>query len=533
MSISREELKNINQTNGVYHVNSVEQLQDILACATKNKLTVRVSGSEHSPPASIYSKDDKHIKIKLDGKLKEINSFEVEESKDTALVRVGAGCHLGLDPRDPASTWENSFNDQIDKKGFALPTLGGISHQTVAGFLSTSSSGGTAKHTIADAIEAIGFVDGKGVYRQVKKGEELFNAVGVSMGLLGIITDVTFKLQKRYLVQGKEINQEVKHSCIAGDNKSDYKALDKVLFEDNEYGHINWFAQKYVDSISLWTGSQMSDVQAGRVPYKHALNSTAINVLASAFLYITNLLNEKGRNFDLAQRLLATFLKPFVNPKDHQEFQDIWHKALPIDDQAPVDGLINTAFCEMWFPRDQLNEVMRRLKDLFAANPLAAGNFIVELYSAKQSPFMLSPAEGHDAFRVDLYWWQRNLAGDENHYFGLFYEKLHDVPGIRFHWGKHIPHPGETYGHYTFQPEHLQKNYSKLADFLGWREKMDPKQLFVTDYWRQLLGISRLKCESELKAQSPTAGTLFAMKPVLAAAVSEIKNDDILRSSLR
>ncbi|HSW76653.1 MAG TPA: hypothetical protein VLG50_06395, partial [Candidatus Saccharimonadales bacterium] len=111
-------------------------------------------------------------------------------------------------------------------------------------------------------------------------------------------------------------------------------------------------------------------------------------------------------------QLLPTFLKPFVNPKDHQAFQDIWYKALPIDDQAPVDGLINTAFCEMWFPRDQLNEVMRRLKELFAENPLAAGNFIVELYSAKQSPFMLSPAEGHDAFRVDLYWWQHNLAGD-------------------------------------------------------------------------------------------------------------------------
>lgn len=532
MSVSREELTNINQVNGVCLVNSIEQIQEIIKCATKNNLMVRTSGSEHSPSASIYSASNRQIKIKLDGKLKDISSFEVDESKDTALVRVGAGCHLGLDPSDNTSTLENSFNYQIDQKGFALPTLGGISHQTVAGFLSTSSSGGTAKHTIADAIEDIGFVDGTGTYRQVQKGEELFNAVGVSMGLLGVITDVTFKLQKRYLVQGKEINQEVKNSCIAGDSKSDYQALDKFLFEDNEYAHINWFAQKYVDSISLWTGSQMSDVQAGRVPYRHALNSKTMSVLAGALLYLTNLLNEKSGNFNLAQRLLGACLKPFVNPKEHQEFQDIWYKALPIDDQAPVDGLINTAFCEIWFPRDQLNEVMHRLKDLFAANPLAAGNFIVELYSAKQSPFMLSPSEGHDAFRVDLYWWQHNLAGDANHYFGLFYEKLSDVPGIRYHWGKHLPHPDEKYGNYTFKPEHLQGNYPKLKDFLAWREKMDPQQLFVTDYWRGLLGIPGLKCGLESKVQTPRAGTLFAIKPGLEAVVPEVGAGEVLKHSL-
>jgi len=121
---------------------------------------------------------------------------------------------------------------------------------------------------------------------------------------------------------------------------------------------------------------------------------------------------------------------------------------------------------------------------------------------------MLSPSEGHDAFRVDLYWWKYNLVGDANKYFGLFYEKLSDVPGIRYHWGKHLPRPSETYGSYTFQAEDLQRNYPMLSTFLAWREKMDPQQLFVTDYWRDMLSIPRP--ELEYKKSHSTVKTLFS-----------------------
>ncbi len=235
MSASRNEFESIVQVNGIYRVNSIEQIKNVIHYAKQHNQTVRVLGSEHSPALSIYSNSENELKIKLEGRLKNINSFVEEESENSAFVRVGAGCHLGVDPSDRTSTLENSFNYQIDQLGWALPTLGGITHQTIAGFMSTSSSGGTAIHNIADAIEAIGFVDGMGTYRYVK----LFNAVGVSMGLFGVITDVTFKLKKKYFVQGNEINQEMKHSCLAGDTTSHYDALEQVLFIDNEYAHIN------------------------------------------------------------------------------------------------------------------------------------------------------------------------------------------------------------------------------------------------------------------------------------------------------
>lgn len=493
MTQSRDEFKIIPSKDKTHQVSSIEELKQIINYAKKENLIIRTIGSGHSPSASIFPEQEKHIKIKLAGDFKKIKSFTEEESKDSALVTVGAGCYLGVNPSDKESTLENSFNYQIDLEGFALPTLGGISHQTIAGFLSTSSSGGTAKHNIADAIEAIGFIDGTGKYHNVKKGDPLFNAVGVSMGLLGVITDVSFRLQKRYLVQGSEINQEVKDSCLAGDSKSDYAALDKTLFEENEYGHINWFAQKYVDSISLWTGKQNNDFKTPEKEYKHALSSKGMAFLASSDMAIINVLNEsKIGDSDKTQRLIGGLLKPFVNPKDRQDFRQIWYKALPIDDQANVDGLFDIAFSELWFPRSQLNDVMRKMKYVFETNPKAAGNFIVELYAAKESPFLLSPSYGHDALRVDLYWWKKNPCGDANKYFGQFYEAL---KGGQYHWGKYLPNPGEKYGEYTFNPEDLQKNYPGLPEFLKWREKCDPHQLFVSDYWRKYLSIPAPKPE--------------------------------------
>ena len=312
------------------------------------------------------------------------------------------------------------------------------------------------------------------------------------MGLLGVITDVTFKLPKKYCVKGQEINYEMKESCLMPDSKGEYSALKEILFKDSEYVHINWFAQKYTDRVSLWQG-QAVDPKTPIEPYFHALSSKGQVLLASDILFTANVLNETKGDVEGVQKIIGNMMKPFVpvGEKGQQSFCDIWYKALPIDDQAPVDGLISTSFSELWFSKDKLNQVMDTLKNLFAKNPKAAGNMIVELYCAKESPFWLSPSYGQDALRLDLYWWDKNLLGNANQYFGQFYESFKEIPSVRFHWGKHLPHAGEKYGEYIFSEETLQKTYPKLADFLKIREQMDPAQLFVTDYWRKIFSIPK------------------------------------------
>jgi len=490
------DIKHIPHDEKIYYPQNVEEVKELILFAKENHYLVRAVGSGHSPKASIYGENENEIKLCLDGDLRKIDSFAIDESKTSATVTVGAGCYLGLNPNDKKSTLENSFNKQVDDKGFALPTTGGISHQSIAGFLQTSSSGGSAKHNIADVIEEIEWVNGNGEICRAKKGEENFNAVGVSMGLLGVITHVTFKLPPKYCVEGIENNHNFEDSYLAEDKEGHHTALDKALFVDNEYIHINWFPQKYVRRVTHWTGHAVSP-DSKITPYHHPLESTFMSALAASVLMIGNKLSIIGT--DLAERLLSLLLKPFVLLSASQEFCDVWYKALPIDDQAPVEHLMSISFSELWFPRARIDDVMDALEDLVKNNPEAAGNFMIELYCAKQSPFMLSPSEGCDAFRVDLYWYDHNRWGNANHYFGFFWEKLLSIPGARLHWGKNLPHIGEKYGDFVFTPQILQKNYQKLPDFLKIREKMDPDQIFVTpDYWGPYLGIPALKKETSL-----------------------------------
>lgn len=110
-----------------------------------------------------------------------------------------------------------------------------------------------------------------------------------------------------------EQNYEVKDSCLAGDSKSDYKALDEVLFEKNEYGHINWFAQKYVDRMTLWSGhAESAESDLPIKPYQHALSSKGMTILASDVLMTTNILNETKGDSDKVQKVIGGMLKPFA-----------------------------------------------------------------------------------------------------------------------------------------------------------------------------------------------------------------------------
>lgn len=499
------EFKTMIFENDIFYPQNVEEIQKIISLAIKNKYIVRTVGSAHSPASSIYGDENNVIKINLDGELRKIHSFNIDKSKTEAFVTVGAGCYLGINPKDKKSTLENSFNKQIDDKGFALPILGTISHQTIAGCIQTSTSGGSSQHGLADVIHAFEWVNGLGEICRAEKGSENFNAIGVSMGLLGVITSITFKLPPKFFVEGLEINREMKDSFLAKDNNGNFAKLDKALFEENEYARLSWFPQKYVQRVNEWTGhARTPDTKP--IPYHHPLEPYAYSVLAAAALILCNKLETIGT--ELAQRLIGLLIRPFVMLGDSQEYCDVWYKTLPNDDQAHFDHLISLSFSELWFPREKLNEVMKKIEMLVAENPEAAGNFVVEIYVAKASPFLLSSAEGHEVFRVDLCWYNHNKFGDANRYFGFFWEKLLNLPGARLHWGKYLPNIGEKYGEFVFKPELLQKNYPKLPEWLSIRKKMDPKNIFVTSYWDQYLGISKFQ---EMKTTLGNVKTLFSV----------------------
>ena len=188
--------------NVVYPADEAAVQQLILSALGKGN-TVRVIGSGHSVAAAI---SDPTTSVLIN--IKNLRNIRITPAKGSvkAQVTVGGGCHLGKDPEDPDSTLQNSLLGTINAAGYALPDLGGITHQTVAGFLSTGSAGGSLVDGLHDNVIALRFVNGLGEiveYTKASNDPEFF-AAGVSMGLFGILTSATFTLVENFFIQGTQ-----------------------------------------------------------------------------------------------------------------------------------------------------------------------------------------------------------------------------------------------------------------------------------------------------------------------------------------
>jgi hypothetical protein len=198
--------------------------------------------------------------------LDQLRNVEITPSADgeSAMVEVGAGCNLGFDRYDPAgiSSWSNSLTHQLDARGFALSSLGGISHQTVAGFLSTGSAGGSLAHDLGSDVEAIELVDGRGQVHRVRRDasdraeRELFEAAGVSMGLLGVITRVWFRAIPSYDIRGREVTHSLASSPVDLLSRGRRAGLED-LFRRHDYSRALWWPQPGFDRVQTWTADRV------------------------------------------------------------------------------------------------------------------------------------------------------------------------------------------------------------------------------------------------------------------------------------
>ena len=468
-------------------VSTVAEVQSAVLLAKKEKKILRIAGSEHSLPAAIFPKDGSGVTLLLMEGLRKVEIQRVtrERGKKWLYCRIGAGCYLGKDPLDRFSEIQNSACYQVAELGFGFPELGGIIQQSVGGFIMTGSAGGSLQHSFSDVIREIEFVDGNGQIQIATPGTDLWAAVGVSMGLFGVVTHVSFRLPEMKLIKGSEWNSKFPESLL-GPNKKGQSRLKESL-EQNEYMRVNWFPQKEVKRVQQWVGRQTS--KGDTIPYNSILSNIFAASMAAVSLSITNFILQKSDPRPIDYDIIGVILSAFVPLVKAQPFCDIWYQTLPMDNEAHTDSIIIVDFTEIWIPLEQCQTVMDKLVELFE-NQKACNNFATEIYGAKETPFWLSMSYNQKMVRVDPYWWAYN-KGDKREFFSYFWDVLLDIPGTRLHWGKYLPLPGQRCGNTTFNLAYLKSVYPKMDDWLKMREKMDPDQVFLTDYWRGILEIPR------------------------------------------
>jgi D-arabinono-1,4-lactone oxidase len=205
-------------------------------------------------------------------------------------ITVQAGIHLGRDPNNPDSTWENSLLHQLHHShGLAVNNLGGISHQTVGGFLSTGSSGGSLCHSVQENVYGLRFVDGMGNIFEVNRDDNLdeFNAALVSLGLLGILSTVTFEGIPKYNISGSQVGSVT--SCaevdIFDDDPTDGKRGLTTFFTEEEYARILWWPQRSSnvpeDRVQVWKAHRIEDSDDFERDPHHLFDNAEIMLLYS------------------------------------------------------------------------------------------------------------------------------------------------------------------------------------------------------------------------------------------------------------
>ncbi len=479
---------------------TVDELCAHIASAASAGRVLRVVGASHSVPASIAQPHD--IGVSLEN-LRRVVDYDAERG----MIVVEAGMTLGYSPAWPEAQTLSGYLEakaQASGAGWALPELGGITHQTVGGFLSTGSQGGSTTYSLGGAIEALEFVDGRGNVHHVRRGEDLFDAVAVSMGLLGVITRVTFACDRWFDIIGRETTTHTEDCAI--DLFGDGPGCLRDFLTETPYARLLWWPQQGVDKITVWQARRMeaADYLSQGVSTPSGAPGSPLDLVARpyepigvagqrvahAFYSLVGLrfghsaLDRAVQAF--TQVVAPTVINAFVptNREKPTLFWDSWKDGLPMDNSSS-DTLMATDFTELWIPIDRAREVMVALRDHYRDNGLsAAGTYACEIYAAKRSPFFLSPAYGHDMVRVDIFWFAYNLGNPDTEFYPQFWQLLKRF-GFRPHWGKALPDPDSDCG-----VDYLRAQYPCWDRFMALRDELDPEQVFVSDYWKRHLGIA-------------------------------------------
>jgi FAD/FMN-containing dehydrogenase len=552
--------------DGFYHPGNEEQIVALVKKAHDEGKQIRVRGAAHSLARAIYTDpgdgfpevrntvseqsppDGPNINIMLDN-FKQMEWIDEEKG----IVEVEAGIHLGADPLDPTGTspLSRSLLYQAHLKGWTLNDLGGITHQTVSGFLMTGSSGGTLMYYLDENLLAFRIVDGTGRAEWVekKKQKDLYCAVGLSLGLLGIITKVRLQLTKEFSIYGQETTHKIDGQCPIdlfddGDEKTPGLL---TFFRETPYSRILWWPQKGVNRIVVWKA-----VRGDRIPaftpfpyheFEKKKFTTQLEELAGAVLFTllgnrgftkfwsklkrdfiqfrTNLGKKRGRTPEGNARtawfiplcatvfleliffplvlFFSTFrgllirvypwivdvLEPLTGKEEGKIFMDYVWRSLPMDNAAD-DVLMGTEFTELWIPVKYTAEVMRLLRQQFERRGFdATGYYATELYTGIKSDFWLSPSYKENVFRVDFFW-HINNAGNPGSKDG-YYAQFWEL--LRKH---NIPfrlHWAKFLPEYDYKEwaEYMRSQYPKWDDFMRLRRERDPRNIFLTRYWQKHL----------------------------------------------
>lgn len=414
-----------------YAVRGAEEARALLSAHPGR---VQLLGSRFSYPTLIDGTDGIAVHLRTGG--------HKVLRMDPDAVTVTADCTL-------SELWEH-----VREWGMTLPVCPPvITEQTVAGAIATGTHAqGLAEGLFADAVTALTYVDARGEQHQVQAGDPDFGAFLLHLGCLGLVTEVTFRVQPN-----------TRYHC-AKYTTSGAELLDGFAAWNDRSSHVKawWWVQE--DRAHVWEVTPLS----GTAPARHdaELAHTDLNPILAATQ--ARLGDDTGEhNNDAApQRTVGRFYD-YVDVEG--DLVEIFRNGIP----APQINM------EVGVPLDRFAAAAADLRTAIAASPFRM-HYPVILRPTGPSQAWLSSAYERAVVWFGFVVYQRadGSVADGS------VELLADIQrALAAHGG--LPHWGKYLDESLFDLSVLPR----LGDFRAVRDRLDPGRRFLSPRVAEVLHV--------------------------------------------
>jgi L-gulono-1,4-lactone dehydrogenase len=413
-----------------YWPRTAEAIADAVKEAGSAGLTVRALGSGHSftPTAAAA------------GAALDMSGWTgiVTADAETGLVTVRSGTTI------------RALNAALDTLGLAMPNLGDIDAQTIAGAISTGTHGtGARLGGLATQVEALDLVlaDGSVMSCSAAHRPEEFTAARIGLGALGVISTVTLRCVPAFTLAADERPMPLEEAT----------ARFGEFAVDNDHFEFYWFPygrNALVKRNNRVASGGPPPMPAWRRFWEYdVMENAAFGTLCRTGRAVPALIKPLNR---LAA---ATLSKRSYSETSHRVFV--------------TPRRVRFVESEYAVPRETVLDVLAELRREVPrlADPVM---FPVEVRLSAADDIWLSTAYGQDTAYVAIH---QYVGLPYQEYFRVF-ESITAAVGGRPHWGKM----------HTLDAERLSVLYPRFGDFLRIRDQTDPERRFANPYLNQVLG---------------------------------------------
>jgi|APTNR8051073442_1049403.scaffolds.fasta_scaffold01292_3 FAD-linked oxidoreductase len=405
-----------------------DEIATYIRQATQQGKKIRTVGSAHSFSPLIETQDW----------LLSLDRYQglTDHSKTSGAATVKAGTKL------------YTLGECLFQEGLAMENLGDIDRQSLAGALTTGTHGsGTGFGILATQVEELSLLDGQGEPHLCSRTQapELFRAALVSMGLLGVITELKLRLEPAYRLHYVHRKGHLDETL---ENLEDYK-------RNNRNFEFYWFP--YTKSVQLKLVNRTDDS-----PRNNGALRWVNDVLIENAAF--GLLSRYARQFPSQAMNVSRLCGKLISDGERVDWS---HRVFATARLVP--------FLEMEYniPAENFVGALRDMETAINKHRFAV-HFPVECRWAKADDLLLSPATGRNSAYIAVHTYK---GMPHKAYFETL-EAIFKAHGGRPHWGKMN----------TCSATDFEQMYPDWHQFLAIREKMDPNRIFMNAYFSQLIG---------------------------------------------